>query len=188
MKKWLLPIAVVILLNLSAAFIANVAIAQITNTSIVSGELQTTNTDIVLVATDPNFTNVPVVLDKSEPGFNLSAITALLSGKFGWLSTVITYLGSIVPFTVVFGPRFKRWASDKLNEIAESSDKDDDAYLTKLFSSSWYRPLAFFSRFTPFQLPTLADLERAIKLQGEVARKAVLEDRATRVIHPHNKP
>ncbi|HOP99132.1 MAG TPA: hypothetical protein PLK78_17075 [Verrucomicrobiota bacterium] len=96
----------------------------------------------------------------------------LLSGKFGWLSTVLTWLGAITPVTALFATRFKHWASDKLNEIAASSDKDDDAYLRALFSQQWYRFLAFLLRFTPFQLPTLADLERAIALQEEAVQEA----------------
>ena len=99
----------------------------------------------------------------------LKPLFDLLGGKAGWLTTLVTWLGVIAPLSALFGTKFKHWISDKLNAVAASEDPDDDAYLTKLFSFGGWRFAAFLSKFTPFHLPTLADLERAIRLQHEAA-------------------
>lgn len=99
----------------------------------------------------------------------LAPLLNLLGGKAGWLTTIITWFGVLAPLSALFGTKFKHWISDKLNAVAASEDLDDDAYLTKLFSFAPWRMAAFLSKFTPFHLPTLADLERAIRLQHEAA-------------------
>lgn len=104
-----------------------------------------------------------------DPMNELQPLLNLLGGKAGWLTTLITWLGVLAPLSALCGTKFKHWISDKLNAVAASEDLDDDAYLTKLFSLAPWRLAAFLSKFTPFHLPTLADLERAIRLQHEAA-------------------
>ncbi|TXH09652.1 MAG: hypothetical protein E6R03_16540 [Hyphomicrobiaceae bacterium] len=66
----------------------------------------------------------------------------------------------------------QRFAADRLNAVAASSSKDDDEFLLTLFQKPWYRGLVVFGLLIGFPLPSLADLERAIRLQQEAAAKA----------------
>lgn len=97
----------------------------------------------------------------------LKPLLDLLGGQLGWLPTVITWIAAIKLAMTFFETTFAHWAADKLNEIAATESSDDDDYLRQLFAMGWYRFVAFTMRLLGFRLPTLADLERAIRLQKE---------------------
>ena len=105
----------------------------------------------------------------------LKPLLDLLSGHFGWLPTLLTWIAALKLAMTLFETQFAHWAADRLNAVAASSDEDDDAYLRQIFSAKSYRTVGFVLRMLGFRLPTLADLERAIKLQAE----AVIDAGAT---------
>jgi len=108
----------------------------------------------------------------------------LLAGKAGWLPTLITWLAALKLAMVCFENQFARWSADQLNRIAAEADEGDDAYLRRIFADPSYRLIGFLLRLVGFRLPTLADLERAIRLQREAAIEAGANLRAPRRTGP----
>lgn len=109
---------------------------------------------------------LPVVQDSTSPW---SPLLALLTGKFGGFTALLAWAAAIKLAMTAFENQFARWIADRLNAIAASSDQDDDQYLREIFSAPSYRLISFLLRLIGFRFPTLADLERAIRLQHEVA-------------------
>lgn len=124
-----------------------------------------TNVQAVLTVTGPT----PVALTELT---GIKPLDALLTGKLGWLAQLIAILGSIRVALVPFGGKIQRWLADRMNAIASRNSVDDDQYLRELFSAKWYKFLAFILMFASIKLPTLPDLERAIKLQQEAVLDA----------------
>ena len=98
----------------------------------------------------------------------LQPILDLLAGKAGWLPTALAWIAALKTASVFVENKIARWAADKLNEIAATDSEDDDVYLRAVFSQSGYKIAAFILRLIGIRLPTLADLDRAIRLQKEV--------------------
>jgi hypothetical protein len=101
------------------------------------------------------------------------------AGKFPWLGKAITSIAYLKLASTLFEVRLQHWFADQLNEAAASADQDDDAFLRELFAHRAYRVTAFALRLFGFRLPTLADLERAVRLQREAVRAADGELRPT---------
>ncbi|MEI8289819.1 MAG: hypothetical protein WCH99_10125 [Verrucomicrobiota bacterium] len=90
----------------------------------------------------------------------LQPLLSLLSGKFGWLPTVVAWAGAIKLALAFFEVRFQHAAEDWLSRFAGSNNPDDDVFITKLLSSRGWRLAAFAARFLNFWLPCLADYQR----------------------------
>ena len=99
----------------------------------------------------------------------LQPLLDLLGGKAGLLTTIITWFSALKVLEAFIGGWIARKCADKLNEIAASASTDDDGYLRDLFSQPAYKFGAFVALLIGIRLPSLADLERAIKLQKEAA-------------------
>lgn len=105
----------------------------------------------------------------------LQPILDLLGGKGTWLTTIMAWGATISAVLAPFAVWIRNKLTDAINRAAESSDENDDAWLTKLFSAQWYQFLAFALNFVNVRLPTLAELQRAIMLQHEAVREARTE-------------
>ena len=85
----------------------------------------------------------------------------LLSGKFGWLPTIIAWIGAVrVPMKLVSG-----WLQSTLTafvaRVAASPQTDDDAFLERVFGSIGYRFTAFLlDAALSLKLPTTDSLAR----------------------------
>lgn len=97
----------------------------------------------------------------------LQPLIDLLSGKAGWLPTLLTWVAALKTASTFVEGKIARYAADKLNEFAASESEDDDQFLRDLFSNPAYRTGQVILLLIGVRLPTLADLERAIKLQKE---------------------
>lgn len=97
----------------------------------------------------------------------LQPILDLLAGKAAWLPTVIAWIAAIKLASTLIETRVAHFLADRLNDIAATESEDDDGYLRWLFQKPGYKMLAFTLRLIGVRLPTLADLERAIRLQRE---------------------
>lgn len=94
----------------------------------------------------------------------------LPAGAAAFLAKVIVWVGS---FSLVIAP-FAVWLrhklADMLNVAATSREIDDDAWLRRLFANPVYRFAAVLLRFLRIDLPTSAELERALALQNEAVK------------------
>ena len=90
----------------------------------------------------------------------LQPLLSLLGGKFGWLASVITWIGAIKLALAFFEVKFQHTAEDWLTRFATSKNPDDDVYLTAMLSSKKWRFTAFAFRFLNLWLPSLADYQR----------------------------
>jgi hypothetical protein len=111
----------------------------------------------------------PVLVD----GIDVSPLIGLLGGHSGKIAAFLTWLIGVNTVLAPLRSRIKNYFSDKFNGLAANSP-DEDAYLRNLFSKPWYQTLAFISCFTPFPLPTIARLKRAVALQAEAVQKAAV--------------
>lgn len=89
-----------------------------------------------------------------------------------WLLSTLTFLGTVKLVMSFAEVRFYHWTCDKLNEIAASELQDDDEYLRDIFSTRQWKLYCFIGRLLSFRLPTLADLDRTIRLQAESVLQA----------------
>lgn len=87
-------------------------------------------------------------------------------------AVALSVVGSIRVALIPFAGPLNRWIADKLNDVARKSVQDDDDYLRGLFSARWYKFVAVALFLMSVHLPSLADLERAIKLQREAVAAA----------------
>lgn len=112
----------------------------------------------------------------------LQPLIELLGGKGSWITTVIAWFGAVAlaltPFTVFIQHKL----ADAINNVAASSETDDDAYLRWLFSRGWYRFPTFLLRFANIRFPTLSDLERALKLQAEAVVGEMSKEEANKIL------
>lgn len=109
----------------------------------------------------------------SPAGQAFQPILELLGGKAGnIMTTLIAWIVAISIALAPFSGMISRRLRDMLNEAAESSKLDDDDYLRRLFSRGWYQTAAFLLRFINVDLPTTAELDRAIALQKEAIAEA----------------
>lgn len=97
----------------------------------------------------------------------IQPILDLLSQKLPWLLPALAWLGAIKLALLAFEGKIARYAADKLNEVAATESEDDDQFLRELFARKSYRTAQVVLLLMSVRLPTLADLERAIKLQKE---------------------
>jgi len=136
---------------------------------------QITNTPPLPLPTDPPVTPAPgvppAVRDTIQP------LLDLLGGKGTVLLTAVSWCAAIALILAPFAGVISRQLRNVQNQAAASSDLDDDEYLRKLYSQSWYRFTAFALRFLNVHLPTLAELERQIAFQTEAATKALAESK-----------
>ena len=92
--------------------------------------------------------------------------------KFPWITKAVTWIAYLKLASTLFEVRLQHWFADRLNEAAASADQDDDTFLRQIFTHRGYRVTAFALRLFGFRLPTLADLERALRLQHEAVRES----------------
>lgn len=84
---------------------------------------------------------------------------SLLSGHFGWLPTLIAWIGALrIPLKLVNG-----WLQGVLTQfvvrVQDSPETDDDAQLKKVLGALWYRFLAFtLDAVFSLKLPTTQSL------------------------------
>ena len=97
----------------------------------------------------------------------LQPILDLLSGKSGWVATALTWIAALKTASTLIETRVAHFLADRLNDIAATESEDDDKYLRWLFEKPAYKMTAFVLRLVGVRLPTLADLERALRLQSE---------------------
>lgn len=97
----------------------------------------------------------------------LQPLLDLLAGKAGWLPTVLAWIAALKTASTFVEGAIARWAADRLNDVAATESADDGGYLRDLFARPGYKFGAFLLRLVGVRLPTLADLERAIRLQNE---------------------
>lgn len=102
----------------------------------------------------------------------LQPLLDLLAGKAGWLPTVLTWIAAARTAGIFVGGALKRWAADRLNHIAATRSVDDDEYLRALFARPAYKLASFVLSLAGLDLPSSADLERAIAHQEEAAAAA----------------
>lgn len=129
---------------------------------------QTTN-DVVVSTNAPASTNAPIEL---PPGVK-QAVSMLGPWLQALVTKAIVIFGSIGVVFAPFAPWIRRKIWDWMNSVAESSDTDDDVYLERLFSNPAYKFVAFLLRFARVDLPTSADLTRALQLQKEAIDEAI---------------
>lgn len=97
----------------------------------------------------------------------------LLGGSAkSWLTTAIAWFFALRLALVFVHDRLKRWISDKLNAVAASESQDDDEILRRWFSHPRYKFAVFIGLAIGIPLPSINDLERAIRLQNETASTA----------------
>lgn len=105
----------------------------------------------------------------------LRPLLDLLGGGHGkWLLSIITWFGTLSAVLAPFSVWLQHKLTDLCNTAAASSEVDDDEWLRKLYGNPIYRFWATLLRFVHIRLPTLADLERALKLQHEAITQAGL--------------
>jgi hypothetical protein len=90
-------------------------------------------------------------------------------GLPAWIVSTLAFLGTVKVAMSFIEPRLNLWLRDKLNDIAASEMQDDDDYLRGVFATPQWRTYCFLGRLLNINLPTLAELERAIRLQREAA-------------------
>lgn len=125
-----------------------------------------------------NLTNLPLPMDEpvtpapiTVPEF-LKPLFELLGGKGPLLTTLIAWVAAIGVALAPVSGVISRWLRDALNKAASTQAINDDEWLRRLFSNKLYASAAFLLRFVNIDLPTSADLERAIELQKEAVAKA----------------
>lgn len=101
----------------------------------------------------------------------LQPLIDLLAGKYGGITTVLAWIAAARTAGIFVGGILRRWAADRLNAIAASASLDDDEYLRDTFAHPGYKLIAFLLALAGLDLPSSADLERAIQMQNEAARK-----------------
>lgn len=91
----------------------------------------------------------------------LQPLLDLLTGKFGWLPTVLGYMAAIrVPLKFV-SARIQKNLTERMAAAAASQDPDDDRDFDALLRSRWYRITSFLLDLVfSFKLPTHADFFR----------------------------
>lgn len=103
----------------------------------------------------------------------LKPILDLLGGKGTWLTTIMAWGAALSAVLAPFAVWIRNKLADMMNAAAESSDENDDVWLRRLFSRTYYQFLAFLLNFINVRLPTLAELERAIELQRQAVVDAI---------------
>lgn len=107
-------------------------------------------------------TNDPVIPPELNP------LLKMLGDKVGaWVVKVVMWVMVLSALLAPVAGRIRNKIADVMNRAAETEDGDDDEKLRKLFSNPAYKFAAFILNFANIRLPTLAELERAIKLQAE---------------------
>lgn len=90
----------------------------------------------------------------------IQPLISLLTGKFGWLPTLFAWLSALSMALGFVQKRIQDFNEKKLEHFAQSTNPDDDLFLTALLSAPWYRLAAFVAGFLNFWLPTLSDYNR----------------------------
>jgi len=91
----------------------------------------------------------------------LQPLLDLLSGKFGWLATVVTWVGAIRLAVKPFNSRVQAKLTAAMAEAAASPDVEDDRMFEGLLGARWYRLLHFgLDLGTSIKLPTLTEFLR----------------------------
>lgn len=103
----------------------------------------------------------------------LKPILDLLGGKGTWLTTLLAWVAAVSAALSPFAVWIRNKLADMMNAAAESSDENDDVWLTRLFSNPIYQFAAFLLNFISIRLPTLSELQRAIALQHEAVVDAI---------------
>lgn len=100
-------------------------------------------------------------------------ILNLLGGKAkSSLATVLTWIAAFAALVAPWRNKIKHAISDKFNEIASKSDRQQDNYLHALFAKGWYQTVTLLLNIAGISLPTTADLDRVIEAQNEAALTA----------------
>jgi len=143
--------------------------------------MKTIMTLVVLSAAFLTF-GQPFVSAKYGPASESGVVTAaseaiqplldLLGGKGTIVTTLLAWVAALGMALAPVSTWISHSLRDSLNRVAASQAEDDDAYLRRLFSAKWYSAAAFLLRFISVDLPVLADLERAIKLQAEAVEES----------------
>lgn len=107
--------------------------------------------------------NIPQIPDVLEP-----IVRSLPPWAGQILAWVMTTGFVLAPASVWISHKLR----DFMNKAAETQAIDDDSWLRKLFSNPIYRTVAVLLRFVSIDLPTLAELERAIALQNEAVTES----------------
>jgi hypothetical protein len=96
-------------------------------------------------------------------GTELQSLIQLLSGKFGWLPTVLTWMGTIRTVLKPFSSRVQSNLTARMVAAAQSADAEDATDFDSLLRARWYRVTTFvLDLMFSFKLPTHADF---LKLQ-----------------------
>lgn len=85
------------------------------------------------------------------------------------VATIIAWFMAIRFALIFFHERIQHFITDRINAVAASESADDDEYLRRLFAHPTYRFITFIALLVGLPMPTLATLERALRLQQEAA-------------------
>jgi len=90
----------------------------------------------------------------------LEPIISLLTGRFGWLSTVLTWAASIGFAVKLFSGRLQKRLTEILVDAATSPDTEDDLLWDRVLSNRYYKILAYTLDWSiRIKLPKLAEFQ-----------------------------
>jgi hypothetical protein len=75
---------------------------------------------------------------------DLKPLIDLLSGQFGWIATVIVWVGAFRLAMKPVSAALQSVVSLLLSFVADTPETDDDALVLKILQSRTYRVIAFF--------------------------------------------
>ena len=100
----------------------------------------------------------------------LNPLFALLSGKFGWLPTAITYYTAFTTACGLIQLRWQRFLERNMAFFAAQPGSSNDALFTALLNKRWYQIATFLCRFINLWLPTIDDYTKEKNHFRAVAR------------------
>lgn len=134
----------------------------------IDGAYQNTNTaSIPYEGTNAPALNLP-------PGFD-QIVKVLPVNVQAWIKQALIWVAAFSGLFALVGPWIGRWFRDYMNRKTEGPGQDEK--LRKIYSNPLYQIVAYLLRIVSVDLPTPAQLDRAVVLQKEVADEAVAESK-----------